>query len=92
MRRHWYRNNSNGLYWRNCPLISWEETLPRNLLLPWRRAALGAEWDETFRRGVTYVTEIGPHDTWESFDDSPEATDAWVKGFLASNGKGVRLR
>jgi hypothetical protein len=66
-------------------------------LTPRRQRELDNEWQETFRRGVMAPdSEYNPatpgeHDRFIPYDDSPEAEDEWVRRFVASRGKDVRL-
>lgn len=85
MRRHWYKVRSTGEYFRNCPLILDEMKAPWNYL-PRRQRLLREEYDQVWKEGVHRVSTIGPHDTWSDWDDSPEATEAWVTDFMHSQG------
>jgi len=92
MRRTWFKSIQDGRVFRNCGLIAMDRRRPENWL-PRRQSQLSAEWWETFRRGVMEPgsqynhAEPGPHDRFLPWDDSPEATEAWVARFTASKGR-----
>lgn len=61
MRRAWFQD-TDGTYRRNCPLIMAEQDQVLNTLLPWRRRALEAEWQQAWRDGVIRTNKIGRRD------------------------------
>jgi hypothetical protein len=83
MKRTWYRQKSDGTFFRNCPLIMQELERAR---LPWVVDQLDREWNEVFHKGVVRQAEIPRGDKWIEYDDSPEATQAWVEQTLAKRG------
>ena len=86
MRRTWWRQNSDGKFFRNCPAVEMDRERIENKL-PWRYRALTDEWWAIFREGVTRVDIIPDGDRWLAYDDSPEATDEWCRRFLVSRGR-----
>lgn len=91
MKRTWYKGIHEGKIFRNCGLVDLDRRRPENFL-PWRQAQLNREWHEIFRRGIAEPEcewnpdEPGPNDRIIPYDDSEEATDAWVKNFMAEQG------
>ena len=79
MKRAWFRD-SNGTYYRNCPLILAEQE--RCIRWPWRYRLfwqLDAEFRETFRKGVLRKDRLGRGDRLvqqvpfrEAYPDKPE--------------------
>ena len=41
--RTWWRQNSDGKFFRNCRAVEMDQSRPVNRL-PWRSKALAAEW------------------------------------------------
>jgi hypothetical protein len=78
--RTWYRKQSDGTFFRNCPLIMAERDRATD---PRVRDRLSDEWDECFREGVITASEISASDRWIEYDDSREANAQWVEQFLA---------
>jgi hypothetical protein len=87
IRRTWFCKQSDGTYYRNCPLImaEREEAVRRGQFDLAKE--LDQEWREVFGRGVTTATEISPEDRWIEDDDSPEAVERWVQQLLKSRGR-----
>ena len=83
MKRTWYRKQSDGTFFRNCGLVRLDQDRLVNKLNPVRQAVLNREWEDIFRAGITGTTSIPDGDLVIDYDDSPAATEAWVKGFLA---------
>lgn len=83
--RTWNRRNSDGTFFRNCSAVDADLRRLENKL-PWRYKALTTEWYEIFHVGVTIRETIPDGDRWVAYDDSPEATAAWVKNFMAAYG------
>lgn len=79
MYRTWYRRQSDGTFFRNCPLIMAEQERATD---PSASARLRDEWGECLREGVSTAGEIEPGDQWIDYDDSPEATARWVRQVL----------
>lgn len=83
-RRHWNRVISDGSYFRTCPLImneiKWARSHGRIALV--RR--LLDEYREVWREGpeLGAIFEIGPEDTFQDYDDSPEANRRWIDEFV----------
>jgi hypothetical protein len=86
MKRTWYRQQSDGTVFRNCPLIREDQQRLVNRLLPWRWESLEQEWRMTLRAGVTRAATLPHGDRYIDWNDSPEATEAWVRSFLALQG------
>ena len=59
--RTWFRD-TDGTYFRNCPLIMAERGRLINMLLPWRFLALEREWWHVYREGVFRAKTIGRFD------------------------------
>ena len=87
MKRTWYRNQSDRTFFRNTGLIEMDRNRLANKLMPGRYRALSREWAEVFRKGITKAETIPPGDQYINYDDSPEATEAWVQGFLGSHAR-----
>jgi hypothetical protein len=83
--RTWWRQNSDGKFFRNCPAVEMDLARPLNKL-PSRCKKLTAEWQHIFRAGITRADAIPKGDRWLPWDDSPEATGRWVKNLLATYG------
>lgn len=81
--RTWYRKESDGTFFRNCPLIMAEREQALEACNLRATARLADEWDECFREGVITASEIAPGDRWIEYDDSPEANERWVGQILA---------
>lgn len=89
MKRTWYQRQSDGRYFRNCPLIMAEQDA---LLKRWYSRKrqdhiemLQTEWEEVFQRGVRPVSSIPAGDVVVPYDDSPEATMRWAAQFVRIN-------
>lgn len=62
MKRAWFAD-TNGTYYRNCPLIMAE--MKRCTRMPWRYWLfwrLNAEWNDVFRQGVKRKSRLGRGD------------------------------
>ena len=85
MKRTWYRNQSDGTFFRNTSLVRLDQKRFINRVIPFRMDRLHKEWIDIFRAGVTRVESIPSGDWFIDYDDSPEATEIWVRQFLALN-------
>lgn len=83
--RTWWRQNSDGTFFRNCPAVEMDRERLENKL-PWRYKALTDEWWAIFREGVISRETIPKGDRWIAFDDSREATGAWCNRLLVEHG------
>ena len=86
MQRTWYRRQSDGTFFRNTGLVRLDQDRLASKILPHRRAALSREWEAIFRAGVTETSTLPRGDRYIDYDDSPEATEAWTRQFLARYG------
>lgn len=81
MRRAWFQDDE-GTYYRNVPLVMAEQDQTLNVVLPWRRRALEAEYRKAWKDGVIRAHRIGRRDrvaTPKPFREAyPDMPGLWV--------------